>query len=727
MSFRGESANAFFMHVEERPENLMRIDAKMDLGNCVSSNLSFSLSRQKSAQNAFAILRLIRRTFSRITRMDFQILYGAYFRPLLKYANQVGYSGCTKNVTLIDRVQRAATRMFAGLKSVDYETRLAMLDLFLLEYRRPRGDLILTYALFERSLANRFLPLTQQTPDGDIVRKISSSEHAFIRQFFFSFLVVGAWNDLPPTVRKTVLVRPITIDKPGMSDSPFRCLAAVPHGDTRAGILSSCPSLDKGSREPEVGFQPRPFRKNGISVKYYKRSNSSLGSDRPNTQKMLQLDLPCIQGRHTSHDAYLLNGQELLSSTNTNSDIHNPCYLLHLRDVNVLLDCCIETSALVHFLPSHQLLTPGCSDLPVPTHEDVSVAKKSHATSVPATQDDCQVTIGDNIYLRSKPQFCLMNKTEFASVIWDAVDVILVSNTNSILGLPFICSATNFRGRILATEPVVKFGKVLMEDLLDALEQLPPCKRYPVEQLKQDPKQPRSFLHDFLGANDRVWKEFYSRQTIKDTLDRIQLVAYHEPVDIFGLLTICSSSAGFGLGSCNWTVNSPTEKVAYISHTSLLYSHVLPFDDSLLADVDVLIMGTVNLLASTQLERTVNEFRHIVVQTLARGGHVLVPINPCGMLFDLIETAIHAKENFKGTIQPLFPREKPEPIGNGQSHVPPTTTSVNSGRDSVFLDSTEGNTTHNSSSNNSVTPLGGSSSLQRADRWGIRASHPQLN
>ncbi|KER30645.1 hypothetical protein T265_02994 [Opisthorchis viverrini] len=91
-----------------------------------------------------------------ITRMDFQILYGAYVTPLLEYANQVVYSGRTKDVPLIERVQRAATRMVAGLKSVDYETRLAMLDLFPLEYRRLRGDLILTYALFEQSLANRF-------------------------------------------------------------------------------------------------------------------------------------------------------------------------------------------------------------------------------------------------------------------------------------------------------------------------------------------------------------------------------------------------------------------------------------------------------------------------------------------------------------------------------------------------------------------------------------------
>ncbi|GAA52018.1 hypothetical protein CLF_107228 [Clonorchis sinensis] len=39
---------------------------------------------------------------------------------------------------------------------MDYEARLVVLDLFPLEYRRLRGDLILTYALFEQGLANRF-------------------------------------------------------------------------------------------------------------------------------------------------------------------------------------------------------------------------------------------------------------------------------------------------------------------------------------------------------------------------------------------------------------------------------------------------------------------------------------------------------------------------------------------------------------------------------------------
>ncbi|GAA57052.1 hypothetical protein CLF_112062 [Clonorchis sinensis] len=109
-----------------------------------------------TTHKAFAVLRMIRRTFSRITRTDFHILYGAYVRPLLEYANPVVYSGRTKDVILIERVQRAATKVVAGLKSMDYETRLAGLDLFPLGYRRLRGDLILTYALFEQGLANRF-------------------------------------------------------------------------------------------------------------------------------------------------------------------------------------------------------------------------------------------------------------------------------------------------------------------------------------------------------------------------------------------------------------------------------------------------------------------------------------------------------------------------------------------------------------------------------------------
>ncbi|VDP95404.1 unnamed protein product [Echinostoma caproni] len=83
------------------------------------------------------------------------------------------------------------------------------------------------------------------------------------------------------------------------------------------------------------------------------------------------------------------------------------------------------------------------------------------------------VTVGDGRpYLDAGLKFCVMDEEQFESVIWDTVDVILVSNIRSILGLPFICAQTSFCGRILATEPVVKFGKILLEDLTEALEQV---------------------------------------------------------------------------------------------------------------------------------------------------------------------------------------------------------------------------------------------------------------
>ncbi|GAA51325.1 TDG/mug DNA glycosylase family protein [Clonorchis sinensis] len=78
--------------------------------------------------------------------------------PLSDYRSiGVRYGAVWKPKTLIERVQRAATKMIADLKSVDYETRFAVLDLFTLGYRHPRGDLIITCATFEQGLANRTL------------------------------------------------------------------------------------------------------------------------------------------------------------------------------------------------------------------------------------------------------------------------------------------------------------------------------------------------------------------------------------------------------------------------------------------------------------------------------------------------------------------------------------------------------------------------------------------
>eukprot|EP00061_Rhincodon_typus_P003180 g19462.t1 len=52
-----------------------------------------------------------------------------------------------KDVLALERVQRRFTRMIPGMKSVTYEERLRTLGLYLMEFRRMRGDLIEAYRI----------------------------------------------------------------------------------------------------------------------------------------------------------------------------------------------------------------------------------------------------------------------------------------------------------------------------------------------------------------------------------------------------------------------------------------------------------------------------------------------------------------------------------------------------------------------------------------------------
>ncbi|GAA53397.1 pol-related protein [Clonorchis sinensis] len=120
------------------------------------------------------------------------ILYGAYGNPLLECANEVVYSVCKKDLTLIERVQRAATKMVPGPKSVGYESRFSVFALFPMECCNPRRGLISKCALFEQRLANMFFtadPTNIWRRDG---RKIFKPRaHSFIRQQPLSVRVVG--------------------------------------------------------------------------------------------------------------------------------------------------------------------------------------------------------------------------------------------------------------------------------------------------------------------------------------------------------------------------------------------------------------------------------------------------------------------------------------------------------------------------------------------------------
>ena len=175
-----------------------------DLGIYITSDFKSSTQSSKAATKGMNCLRVVRRSFKYINADSFQILYKTYIRPHLEYCVQAWCPWLEKDKQALEKVQRRANKLVPALKNLRYEEWLQALNLYSLEKRRERGDLIETFKMLkglERVDSSKFFQLTDsnsRTRGHPLkIYKSSLKKNLGCRKHFFSQRVVNSWNALP--------------------------------------------------------------------------------------------------------------------------------------------------------------------------------------------------------------------------------------------------------------------------------------------------------------------------------------------------------------------------------------------------------------------------------------------------------------------------------------------------------------------------------------------------
>ncbi|KAK6753557.1 hypothetical protein RB195_012881 [Necator americanus] len=251
--------------------------------------------------------------------------------------------------------------------------------------------------------------------------------------------------------------------------------------------------------------------------------------------------------------------------------------------------------------------------------------------------------INDNVFVEGVPE---VHPVPLEAICMNTVDYILVSNWHSVVALPFYTENSGFKGVVYSTEPVVHFGRLMMQELIEYHEKIVS------EHVDSKWKDP-SIYCTFPNApirNPSEWKQFYSKKTMDDALSRITTVSFNQPINLEGSVSVTACPSGYSIGSSNWVFKTEYERVGYLASSSVRPAHSRSIEWEKFHDADALILTSLARSPEFSLEGAIMEIAQTVVDTLKRGGNVLMPVNPVGSIYDLIDVVSRSIDGAGGSI-----------------------------------------------------------------------------
>jgi hypothetical protein len=179
-------------------------DCMKDLGVWMESELSFEKHITDKINVANKMIGIIKRNFVDLDSKCFLLLYKCMVRSHLEYAVSVWSPYKKGLISSLEDVQRRATKLVKGCKSLSYIDRLHYLQLPSLRYRRIRGDMLEVFKILNNFYDCDVVPQLDRNLDSRTrghSRKLIVERCKYdLRKYSFCNRVINVWNSLPENV-----------------------------------------------------------------------------------------------------------------------------------------------------------------------------------------------------------------------------------------------------------------------------------------------------------------------------------------------------------------------------------------------------------------------------------------------------------------------------------------------------------------------------------------------
>ena len=188
------------------------VEEEKDLGVVISGDLKPHKNIAQCIIKANKVLGMMKRTFTYMDKDIFTVLYKVFIRPHLEYCQQAWSPYLAKDIDMLEKVQKRATKLVPSLRNLSYEERLKELKLYSLSDRRLRGDLILMYRIITKDIkinTNQLFTMEKNSKTRGHAFKVhvDNKSNSDIRRNYFTERVVQPWNNLPNNIVNSTTVK----------------------------------------------------------------------------------------------------------------------------------------------------------------------------------------------------------------------------------------------------------------------------------------------------------------------------------------------------------------------------------------------------------------------------------------------------------------------------------------------------------------------------------------